>query len=121
LGAYVAGLSFIARRESARGPAEYWPLALLAAPIALAFLMNTGDYRRAAAWLSLVLGVWMLRCLRRVFGMAERNLVRAVAGLLAGIVFVDWLAAADAPPGLGVVFAALFGLALLFQRFVPAT
>lgn len=121
LGAYVVGLSFIARRESTRGPAEYWPLMLLAAPIALAFFMNTGSHRKPAAWLSLVLGVWILRCLRRVLWTSGRNLVRAVAGLLAGIVFVDWLAAADAPRELGFVFVALFCLALLFQRFVPAT
>ena len=120
LAAYVAGLSFIARRESTRGSVEYWPLALLATPIALAFFMNAGDYRKPAAWLALVLGVWLLRCLRRVW-FGERNFVRAVSGLLAGIVFVDWLAVADAPTWLGIVFLALFGLALLFQRFVPAT
>jgi|SRR5215469_13629413 len=121
LGAYVVGLSFIARRESTRGPAEYWPLLLLAAPIVLAFSMNTGEYRKPAAWLALVLGVWLLRCLRRVLWISGRNFVRAVAGLLAGIVFVDWLAAADAPTALSIVFVVLFGLALLFQRFVPAT
>jgi 4-hydroxybenzoate polyprenyltransferase len=121
LACYVAGLSFVARRESARGQVEYWSLALLAAPIVLAFFMNTGDYRKTAAWLSLILGVWMLRCLRRVLWTAERNIGRTVAGLLAGIVFVDWLAALDGPWVLGIIFLALFGLALLFQRFVPAT
>jgi hypothetical protein len=44
-----------------------------------------------------------------------------VSGLLAGIVFVDWLAVADAPKYLGLIFLVLFGLAIFFQRFVPAT
>jgi 4-hydroxybenzoate polyprenyltransferase len=121
LASYIVGLSFLARRESARGPLEYWPLLFLAGPIALAFLINTHDYRKSAALLSLVLGLWMLRCLRPVLWSTERQIGRAVSGLLAGIVFVDWLAVADAPRNFGFVFIALFGLAMLFQRFIPAT
>ncbi|HXT11111.1 MAG TPA: UbiA family prenyltransferase [Candidatus Angelobacter sp.] len=121
LGLYVIGLSFLARGESARGPVEYWPMIFLAAPIALAFCMNTGDYRRSASLLSLVLGLWVLRCLRSVFWSADRNVGRTVSGLLAGIVFVDWLAVPDMPRMMGIIFIVLFGLALLFQRFVPAT
>jgi len=121
LASYIVGLSFIARRESARGPVEHWPMAFLAAPIVLAFLMNTGEYRKSAALLSLVLGLWLLRSLRSVLWSIDRQIGRTVSGLLAGIVFVDWLAVADAPRNLGLVFLGLFGLALLFQRFVPAT
>jgi 4-hydroxybenzoate polyprenyltransferase len=121
LAAYIIGLSFLARRESARGPAEYWPLIFLAAPIALALFMNVGEYRQSAALLSLVFGLWMLRCLRSILWSPDRQIGRAVSGLLAGIVFVDWLAIADAPRSLGLVFLALFGLAIFFQRFVPAT
>jgi hypothetical protein len=121
LASYVIGLSFLARRESARGPVEYWPLIFLAAPIALAFIMNTHEYRKSAAVLSLVLGLWTLRCVRSVLWSADRQIGRTVSGLLAGIVFVDWLAVADAPRHFGFVFIGLFGLAILFQRFVPAT
>jgi 4-hydroxybenzoate polyprenyltransferase len=121
LAAYIVGLSFLARRESARGPIQYWPLTFLAAPIVLAFFMNAGEYRESAALLSVVFGLWMLRCLRSVLWSPDRQIGRAVSGLLAGIVFVDWLAVADAPRSLGLVFLALFGLAILFQRFVPAT
>lgn len=121
LGSYIAGLGFIARRESARGPVEYWPMALLAAPIVLAFFMNTSSFSKNAELLSLILGAWTLRCLRRVYWSADRQIGRAVAGLLAGIVFVDWLAVVDVPRSVGFIFLALFGLALLFQRFVPAT
>jgi len=121
LGIYIVGLSFIARRESARGPIQYWPLFLLAVPIALAFFMNAGDYRKSAALVSLVLGLWILRSVRSVLWTADRQIGRTVSGLLAGIVFVDWLAAADAPRSLGFVFVALFALANIFQRYVPAT
>ena len=44
-----------------------------------------------------------------------------VAGLLAGIVLVDWLAAVGAAEQLSVIFIGLFLLALLSQRFAPAT
>jgi 4-hydroxybenzoate polyprenyltransferase len=121
LGGYIVGLSFLARRESARGPVQYWPLFFLGAPIALAFFMNTGEYLKNAALLSLVLGLWLLRCLRSVLWWPNRQIGLAVSGLLAGIVFVDWLAVADAPRSLSLVFLGLFGLAMLFQRFVPAT
>jgi len=121
LALYVVGLSFLARRESARGPVQYWPLIFLPAPIVLAFLMNPGDYRKSAAVLSLVLGLWAMRSLRTYLWALDRQIGRTVSGLLAGIVFVDWLAVCDAPRELGVVFLALFGLAILFQRFIPAT
>jgi 4-hydroxybenzoate polyprenyltransferase len=121
LAIYIVGLSFIARRESARGPVQYWPMILLAAPIVLAFFMNVGEYRRSAALVSLILGLWILRSVRSVLWSIDRQIGRTVAGLLAGIVLVDWLAAADAPRTLGFVFVALFVLANLFQRYVPAT
>jgi hypothetical protein len=122
LGAYVAGLSFLARRESARGAVPRWPVALLAAPVALAGLMNAGVYRAPALWLALVLVLWLARCLRPVWGTIPGNVGRAVSGLLAGIVLVDWLAVGPVlPRELNFVFLALFGGALLAQRFVPAT
>ena len=121
LGSYVVGLSFLARRESARGPVQHWPLVFLSAPIVLALVMNAGDYRRGAALLSVVLALWVLRCLRTYLWALDRQIGRTVAGLLAGIVFVDWLAVVDAPRNFSLVFLVLFGLAILFQRFVPAT
>src|SRR6185312_8957621 len=76
LAIYVIGLSFIARRESARGPVQYWPLIFLPAPIVLAFVMNTGKYRQSAAILSLVLGLWMLRSLRTYLWAVDRQIGR---------------------------------------------
>lgn len=121
LGIYVIGLSFIARRETGRGPSQYWPVGLLAAPVLLALMMNVGAYRTPALLLSLVLTLWVLRCLRTVYWTSSVNVGRAVAGLLAGIVLVDWVAAVGPPRELGYAFIGLFLSALLVQRFVPAT
>ena len=121
LALYIVGLSFIARRESARGPIQYWPMILLVVPIVLAFFMNAGEYRKNAVLVSVVLGLWILRSVRSVLWTVDRQIGRTVSGLLAGIVIVDWLAATDVPRSLGFVFIVLFGLANLFQRYVPAT
>lgn len=121
LATYIVGLSFIARRESLRGPLSWWPVLALAAPVALALLLNAGEYREPALLLSAILTMWMLRCLRTIFWTNAVNVGRTVSGLLAGIVFVDWLAAVQTPRELGAAFVALFLAALLAQRFVPAT
>jgi hypothetical protein len=53
----------------------------------------------------------------------EINVGWLVANLLAGIVFVDWLAVAPVMVHAmsAVVFLALFGLTKWLQKFVPAT
>jgi 4-hydroxybenzoate polyprenyltransferase len=121
LAIYVAGLSSVARRKSFRGPVPYWPLLLLAAPIFLAMLINTGNARNDAMLLSLVFVLWVARCARTIFQPGEVNVGRIVSGLLAGIVLVDWLAVSPQIPHTvsAVVFLALFGATLLLQRFVP--
>ncbi len=122
LAVYVAGLAFVAQQESFRKPIPYWPLGLLAAPIILAAMMDTGEYRMPGIWLSLVLLLWVAYCTRTVFQPAEVNVPRVVSGLLAGIVWVDWLAVAPAcPHGLSCTFLVLFGATLGLQRYVPAT
>jgi UbiA prenyltransferase family len=118
---YMVGLSYVAKRENFRGPVPYWPLVFLAAPILLAQLMNTGGTLKPALLVSLILALWMARCLRTVIQPGEINVGRIVSGLLAGIVLVDWLAVVpQCPPGLSAVFLILFGATLLSQRFIPA-
>lgn len=121
LGAYVVGLSFVARRESLRSRPPYWPVALLAVPLALALLMNAGAYRDSALLVALILVLWVLRALRTTYWTQMPNVGRTVSALLAGIVFVDWLAIAHAPRELAAAFIALFVAAILCQRYVPAT
>jgi 4-hydroxybenzoate polyprenyltransferase len=123
LALYVVGLSYVARRESFRGPIPYWPLLLLAAPIILAALMNAGESRQSANWISIVLALWVARCSWTIFQPGEINVGRIVSGLLAGIVFVDWLTVAPqiSHTTSAIVFLALFALTNLLQKFVPAT
>ncbi len=122
LAAYITGLSYLARQESTRGTLNSWPCYLLAVPTLLALLVNAGGYRQRALLLSAVLGLWIVRCLRHAFPVSNPNIGRAVGGLLAGIVLVDWLAVAGGESaGTRVAFVLLFVVALLFQRFVPAT
>jgi len=118
---YVAGLGHLARLENFRGPIPSWPLALLMVPVGLAMLMDAGENRIPALWLSLVLVLWIARCVRPMFQKGEINMGRIVSGLLAGIVFVDWLAVApQCPRELSVLLLILFGVTLGLQRFVPA-
>jgi 4-hydroxybenzoate polyprenyltransferase len=121
LALYVAGLSSVARRKSFRGPVPYWPLLLLAAPVLLAMLMNTGAARKDAVLVSLVFVLWVARCGRTIFQTGEANVGRIVSGLLAGIVLADWLAVAPQIPHAvsAIVFLGLFGTTLWLQRFLP--
>ena len=120
---YVVGLSYVARRETSRSPVPFWPVLLLAAPILLALAMNAGEFRQTAIGISIVLALWIIRCLRTIFLGGEINVSWLVSNLLAGIVFVDWLAVAPVIPHpmSAIVFLALFGLTKWLQKFVPAT
>lgn len=125
LALYVVGLSYVARRERSRGPIPYWPLLLLAAPVVVALMINFGPYRPPAIWISIVLGLWIIRYVRFIFLGGEFNAGWIVSNLLAGIVLVDWLAVAPQIPHWlwlsTMVFLPLFGLAKWFQKFIPAT
>ncbi len=121
LALYIVGLSCLARSESLPGPLRHWPALCLACPIILALLMNANGYRPGALLLSAVLALWVIRCLRPAFWSLAPNISRAVSGLLAGIVFVDWLAVADTPRNFSLLFIGLFLLAQAGQKFVPAT
>jgi len=121
LAAYIVGLSYIAQRESIFTPLRYWPCVFLAAPLVLGLIVNRGAYQVRGTILAAILVLWVLRCLRHVLWSEQKNAGRCVSGLLAGIVLVDLLAVCPADPALISAFAALFALALLGQRFVPAT
>ena len=121
LALYVAGLGYLAQSENSRGRFPYWPLALMAAPILFALLMNSGGFRVSAIWLSLVLALWISLGVRAIFQADTRNVAQTMSDLLAGIVFVDWLAVAPlCPHGLSFCFLLLFGATLGLQRIVPA-
>lgn len=114
LGFYVVGLSYLARGESqARRTSMLW-LLLLFAPVFAGFYFD-------CAVLALLCALPLLLWICRAFIVSKQNVDRGVAALLAGIVLVDLLAVSPVSllPWLG--FPGLFGAALLFQRYVPAT
>jgi hypothetical protein len=118
---YIVGLSYVARSESNRGPIRYWPCLFLIAPLILAFLANDGDFRKQSLLLSVILLFWILRCLYHIIFATTKNVGRTVSGLLAGIALVDLLSCNGSAAGWLLLFALMFGLALLFQRYIPAT
>lgn len=121
LAAYIVGLSYLARKETSRGPLRNWPNYFLFVPILLALLANDLHYQRKAFVLSFLLAVWILLCLRHIVWRPQRNIGIAVSLLLAGIPLVDWLALGGGTLMLSLAFLSLFALALLFQKFIPAT
>jgi hypothetical protein len=121
LGSYTAGLSFLARQEGRSEPIEFWPCLFLAGPIILALVYHRGPDQLRGMLLSALLAGWILQSLRHVFLSYQPSVARAVSGLLAGIVLVDLLAVSGGSVALGSLFLFLLLLAVLFQRFVPAT
>jgi len=120
LAAYITGLSFLARCESGQGMVRRWPLLLVLAPLVTNVMVNSN--REALSWIaSLILLAWLLWCLRGTVGRALQNPGRAVAGLLAGIILLDWSAVPRLSHELALVFVGLFVLALILQRKIPAT
>jgi 4-hydroxybenzoate polyprenyltransferase len=121
LAVYVLGLSYLARGERFRNPANAWSCWLLATPLLLAWIVDDGAYKVRGILLSAMLAIWTVRCLRETFWAPNVSVGRTVSGLLAGICLVDLLAVAGGTPAAACAFLLLFVLALLGQRFIPAT
>lgn len=121
LWAYIIGLSYLARRESAGGVFSWWPLLCLAAPVLLGIWVGYSAQREGSFLLAAVLGLWDARALRPLFFKGEKNVGAVVSALLAGIVLVDWVAMADAPRDFGFAFIGLLFVALMLQKIIPAT
>jgi hypothetical protein len=119
---YIAGLSFLARRESTDHRMPRWPILLLLAPVGMALVSQSG-----AIWpLSTILAgtvclLWTAWCLRHTAVSPVPNIGQCVSGLLAGIPLTDGLAAAGGSWLLTGIFGGLFFFARGWQRFVPAT
>jgi 4-hydroxybenzoate polyprenyltransferase len=120
LAAYIVGLSFIASKENG-GTVRLWPCVLLFSPMVLAFIVNDASFGQRGLVVALILGFWIVRCLRWVFGVNRKSVPDAVSGLLAGIVLVDLTAIGPVYPEMVIVFPILFLVSLLLQRIAPAT
>jgi UbiA prenyltransferase family len=121
LACYIIGLSYLARRERVRRAVQPWPMLFLTGPVLLALLVNDGPYRAIGFVLSAIVVIWVLWAVRHAFWRSHPNIIFSVSRLLAGIALVDLLAVADVAQPAVWLFLACFFLALLLQRFVPAT
>lgn len=121
LGLYVLGVSGLARRESGKGRPAAWPIALLAAPLALAALLGNDDrWSRTAALVGSV-GIWIVWAVAETFWRTYPRVGATVSRLLAGLALVDLLAVAPGESRGLWAYPALFLAAIFLQRFVPAT
>ncbi|MEI7729288.1 MAG: UbiA family prenyltransferase [Verrucomicrobiota bacterium] len=120
LAAYIVGASYLARKE-AGGDILIWPCLLLLAPVVLAVIVNDSLFRQQGYVVAAVVALWVLCCLRQALGPGPRSVAGAVSGLLAGITLLDLAAVGPVHPELVLLFPLAFLVALLMQRFVPAT
>jgi hypothetical protein len=118
MGCYVAGAGYLEPATPNRKRA--WAMLLLAMPVFLALLMDTGPFRESGLLLSLMVLLWVLRGLRPVLWPVEPGQSTSPRELLTGIVLVDWLAACPAISSMGelsqlprAVSFAFIGLLLL--------
>jgi len=120
LGLYIVGLSYLARGESTGARSGRWFVPLLFAPVGV-FAVR-GGAADSTGWIVAVGQIaWVAWCLERIMSGKKQGFGTGVAGLLAGIVLVDWAAAAHAGPAYALSFIVLFALALALQKIVPAT
>lgn len=114
LGIYVAGLSYLARGESRPEAISRNLCLLLFAPIVSALALNPSVATALACFPLIVCIGWATIARRKRIG-------SAVGLLLAGIVLVDLIAISTSSWLMIANCAVLFGVTLLFQRYIPAT
>jgi len=85
------------------------------------FVNPNGDNRKDALLVSVILGLWVIRCLRFTLREGKRDVGKTVGGLLAGISMVDLLAVPLVSTELAGLFLGCFLLSLVAQCWVPAT
>lgn len=121
LAAYIVGLSFIARKEAHQISVCRWSVFLLPVPVLVANVLGGSELPLAGHLSGLALLIWIAWSVRQLVRNKAGFIGQTVSRLLAGIILVDMLAVPDASGAQLVVFALMFGGALLLQRTVPAT
>ena len=125
LGAYIVGLSLIARQESRRAEGvspAVWPLLLLlVSPVLLSLYQAAQLQKTMPVAVGIGLILWLSHAVRRMRSDPPRSIGPAVGKLLAGIAWVDALAVAPSHPRTALLFVALVPLLRLWQRHIAAT
>ena len=123
LAAYTAGLTYVAKTENRPDRpqhflARYWPVALVAAPVAYALL---GGFAWPIWLAALLLLAWIIHCLGYVYG-PGRNIGASVGRMIAGMCLLDAavLATAGAWGSMALAYAA-FLLTLWWQQHIKGT
>jgi 4-hydroxybenzoate polyprenyltransferase len=114
LAVYVASLSDLARSESRPTAVLPYLWLLLVAPVLTALILDP-PYVTVLRSLPLVL------CIGWAMLVARESVGRAVGLLLAGIVLVDLVAMSTTSLPFAIDYLVLFGITLLFQKYIPAT
>ena len=120
---YVAGITYVARGESRPDRPAHASLVLVLYPVMGYLFLSYFDatYITATWFFSLLLLCWMAWLFVPLWRKMNRSIGRVVAGLLAGIVLVDAIAASRVVGWEAGWLLPLFILALLLQRVIPAT
>jgi 4-hydroxybenzoate polyprenyltransferase len=121
LGGYVVGLTFVARQENRTTFRGIWPLALLAAPVAVALWTTP---RSIQAFMAVALFVvWVVRAAWPLIASGQHvNVPKAVISLIAGIALLDgMLGTAHGAPVFVLVGLGGLVATLATQRFVRGT
>lgn len=126
--AYIVGLTHAARLEHLGKVETVWPLVLLAVPVGAGLWRIVGAPPPGQFALIMTVGatfalaLWIGSCLRWLLVSKQRNVPRAVGGLIAGVALVDAIVIAGAGYGQVAVAAVLaFLCTLILQRVVPGT
>jgi hypothetical protein len=119
-GAYVVGLTFVARQENRKSFRAGATLLLLASPALLAIAHPT---RGIVVWVALAIAVaWAAVAVAPLFRSGPVNVPRSVVRLIAGISLVDGLLLAMAgEPALAALGVAGLVATLTLQRWVRGT
>ena len=117
---YLIGLTYAAKQEHLNRVTNLWPLAFVAVPILWGLQASLNNVIAAGAGLLFL--VWVLYSLSFLRRRRPGDVPRAIGGLLAGICLWDALVlAAAGQPSAAVLALVLFGLTLVFQRYVSPT
>jgi len=117
---YLIGLTYAAKQEHLNRVTNLWPLAFVAVPILWGLQASLNNVIAAGAGLLFL--VWVLYSLSFLRRRQPGDVPKAIGGLLAGICLWDALVlAAAGQPSAAVLALVLFGLTLVFQRYVSPT